>query len=234
MVLMTGIKGLDRLGGLPKNSIIEICGKAASGKTIFSHQFLTYFLLHNPKARALFFDVDLSFHPELIHKILRKFNRDLLLKNVLKRILIVSAPESVERVIKILEKNLGKYELILIDSVSSLFKEPLDEIGFKEYMGNLIGLGMELRKHSRFSTILVTNQMRSIIRSSFSDDNLIFDELWYAEGVIPALGKIWEYFVDLRIYMKKLRKNMGVMIIAFSNSLPETFSPFKYVDGFLE
>jgi len=232
MALITGIKGLDKLGGLPKNSVIEICGKAASGKTIFSHQILTYFLLHNPKSKALFFDVDLSFHPELIHKILKKLNKDMLLKNILRRILLVSAPESVERVTRILEKNLGEYELILIDSVSNLFKETFDEIGFKEYMSHLISLGMKLRKHSRFSTILVTNQMRSIIYQL--SGSMVFDELWYAEKAVPALGKIWEYFIDLRIYIKRLRRNMGIAIIVFSDSLPETFSPFKYIGGILE
>jgi len=48
---------------------------------------------------------------------------------------------------------------------------------------------------------------------------------------LPALGDLWDFFVDNRIYLRKTGKQKRVIHIVFSSILKETFSLIDFANG---
>src|SRR3989338_2384890 len=168
--LTTGSKELDELlgGGLESQSISEVYGKMASGKSQWAFQLAVTAQMPKDKGglggNVIYIDSEGSFRPERIANIAIRY--DMSPEKVLKNILVARAynadhqmllADNAENMIK--EKNI---RLIIVDSLTSQFRS--------EYIGRgtLAGRQQKLNKHMRqlmklaesYNTVVfVTNQV---------------------------------------------------------------------------
>ncbi|MGQ4894125.1 MAG: hypothetical protein ACP6IQ_05845 [Candidatus Njordarchaeia archaeon] len=236
-----GIRFIDKQGGLPLYEITEIFGPAGSGKTIFLHQCLSYFLLEDDNRTAIFMDPDGTFDPKKIIYCLKEESVDI--DSILRRVYVwrptfsSNFAEKIKTQIDfILDRNLSSSILILIDSLPNLlFMDYMDRIKFNEkYLRSkarfIIRLGMTLRYliDNFKTTVLVSNHIRSYISLSKTSLTKVRSQTTIN---LPALGDLWDFFVDNRIYLRKTGKQKRVIHIVFSSILKETFSLIDFANG---
>jgi len=123
----TGCKALDRLlgGGFLSSHVTLVYGERSSGKTQLCHQVVGHHLAKNAKAFAVYVDVDLTFSPERVASIVKRYG----LSNpreVLSRILCrrPTTFEEQDRVVDLLDEayEMAPHDLVVVDSLSSLVK----------------------------------------------------------------------------------------------------------------
>ena len=232
--IQTGLKFIDKHGGIPAHEITEICGKPGVGKTFLLHQIAFNFVRSGTNKFAILFDIDKSFSSEKIIKLCSIFEEDC--ESILNRILVhqFSNDEIVIKAIQSIPHRLQGDFLIIVDSVPNLFVSNLlyeeEENWPDEYLYRIIRFGSLLRKALKFATIVTSNQVRAIPQAVTKRT----DYFWRDEGVRPALGHIWEEFIDNRLYIKKIRRDLRVIVIVFSSGLPETFGLIKFFGDHFE
>ena len=123
----TGCKALDRLlgGGLLSSHVTLVYGERSSGKTQLCHQVVAHHLAKNARALAVYVDVDLTFSPERVASIVRRYGVSDP-REVLSRILY-HRPTTFEeqgRVAGLLEEAYERapHGLVVVDSLSSLVR----------------------------------------------------------------------------------------------------------------
>jgi RecA/RadA recombinase len=121
----TGCKALDRLlgGGLSSSHVTLVYGERSSGKTQLCHQVVAHYLARNSEALALYIDVDLTFSPERLTSIAKRYAtsnpRDILSRALYYR---PTTFEEQDRVLGLLDEATKDVfvGLVVVDSLSSL------------------------------------------------------------------------------------------------------------------
>jgi len=237
--LKTGIAGIDSLGGLPAYEIIEICGSAGVGKSLLVQQLMISYMCIKKSVYTWYFDIDRTFNPEHLLKLFPERE----IEDALSRVYLYSPLDFSDFIKKLSEvislKKDSKDNLLIIDSIPNIFLDlgdTSDEEILQELQIRIVQIGELLRKFVKEqNTVIVINHVRSLVRK----EKIIYEQkyfgepsnLWLREGIIPALGGVWEYYVDTRYFLKKIRRDLRILIVVFSNSIPETFVTVKFVKG---
>ncbi len=229
----TRIRFIDSYGGIPLREITEICGPAGTGKTKMLHQLSVSYLIDSGNRLVYYYDIDNTFDPNYIVKICSRWNYNS--DNVLDRLLIQRLTD-----IYTLKKSLnhairkgGNSDcLLIIDSIPNLFVRELvyenEDDWTSEQIKLIIQLGESLRKASKHCTILISNHVRSGIisdRKGKKEKDSAYETYF---NIIPALGAVWEDFVDNRFFIIKTKRNLRLMLVYFSSYMPETFGLIKF------
>ncbi|MFH0906089.1 MAG: DNA repair and recombination protein RadA, partial [archaeon] len=168
--LSTGSKNLDELlgGGIESQSITEVYGQFASGKSQWCFQLCVMTQL--PKSKGglsggvLYIDTENSFRPERVEQIAK--HRDLDVDTIMKNIFVARAYNSnhqmllAEKAVEILkEKNI---KLIIVDSLTSQFRSEF--VGRGQLSNRQQKLNQHMRLLQKISelynvAIFVTNQV---------------------------------------------------------------------------
>ena len=123
----TGCRALDKLlgGGLPSSHITLVYGERSSGKTQLCHQVVAHYLVSDPEALAVYVDVDLTFSPERLVSIAKRYgvsnSRDVLSRALYHR---PTTFEEQDRVLGLLDETYedAPHGLVVVDSLSPLVR----------------------------------------------------------------------------------------------------------------
>lgn len=180
--LDTGIADLNDLigGGLPLGRIVEMWGQQSVGKT---HVVAEIMANVSQKHKILFVDAEFSLNKERLKKLGVK------LENV-----DYIADSRLERVCELLVNSIGKYQLIILDSLAYLTPLTIDtnEIGETS-----IGLFARLIKH----WIVKFRPRLGVSKTAFIAINQYRAPIgMYVKPESPG-GKSWQHAVDVRIFL---------------------------------
>jgi DNA repair protein RadA len=231
--ITTGSLELDTLigGGIETQSITEIYGKMASGKSQWCFQ--TAVTVQLPKERGgleggcLYIDSENSFRPERIIQVAKKLELDE--QEVLKNIFVARAYNADHQMILaekaadlIKEKNI---KLIIVDSLMAQFRA--------EYVGRgtLSERQQKLNKHLRTLqklaemyniTVLVTNQVMSK------------PDVLFGDPTEPVGGNIVGHATKTRLYLRKSKEDKRVAKLVDSPSLPDGEAIYRITENGIE
>lgn len=218
--LTVGSKEIDQLigGGIETQSITEVYGKFASGKTQWCFQ--TAVTVQLPKEKGglegccLYIDSENSFRPERIVAIAEAQGMDS--EEVLKNIFVARAYNSDHQMLlaekseeMIREKNI---KLIIVDSLMAQFRAEF--IG----RGTLAVRQQKLNKHMRTLqklaevynvALLVTNQVMSR------------PDIMFGDPTAPVGGNVVAHASKTRLYLRKSKADKRVAKLVDSPSLPD-------------
>ncbi|MFA5931137.1 MAG: DNA repair and recombination protein RadA [archaeon] len=231
--LTTGSKELDNLigGGIETQSITEVYGKMASGKSQWCFQ--TAVTVQLPKEQGglegacLYIDSENSFRPERVIQVAKKFGLDVdsALKNIYvaraynaehQMILADKAAEMVE------EKNI---KLVIIDSLTAQFRSEF--VG----RGTLAERQQKLNKHMRTLqklaemsnvAVLVTNQVMSR------------PDILFGDPTEPIGGNVVGHASKTRLYLRKSKEDKRVAKLVDSPSLPDGEAIYRITENGIE
>jgi len=218
--ISTGSKELDALvgGGIETQSITEVYGQYASGKTQWAFQLSVMAQLPKEKGglggNTLYIDSENSFRPERIVQIAKA--KELDVEKTLKNIFVARAYNADHQMLlaekaaeMVHEKNI---KLIIVDSLTSLFRSEF--IG----RGQLSDRQQRLNKHMHTLqklaeyhnvAVLVTNQVMSR------------PDVLFGDPTAPIGGHIVGHNSKTRIYLRKAKENKRVAKLVDSPSLPD-------------
>jgi len=218
--IKTGSEELDALlgGGLETQSITEVYGKMASGKTQWCFQLCVMVQLEPENGglggNALYIDSESSFRPERIIAIAKAQGLDP--EEVLKNVYVARAynadhqmllADKAEQLIK--DKNI---KLLIVDSIISQFRS--------EYIGRgmLAERQQKLNKHLRQLmklaemnniVVLVTNQVMSR------------PDILFGDPTAPVGGNVIGHATKTRLYLRKSKGEKRIARLVDSPSLPD-------------
>jgi DNA repair protein RadA len=218
--ISTGSKELDNLigGGVETQSITEVYGMYASGKTQWAFQLSVMTQLPKEKGglngNVLYIDSENSFRPERVIQIAKA--RGLDPDKTLKNIFVARAYNAdhqmllAEKAVEMIrEKNV---KLIIVDSLTSQFRSEF--IG----RGMLADRQQKLNKHMHTLmklaemeniAVLVTNQVMSR------------PDILFGDPTAPIGGNIVGHNSKTRLYLRKAKENKRVAKLVDSPSLPD-------------
>lgn len=179
--IKTGIEELDTfIGGIPRGRITELWGSEGVGKT---HLITKIMANLSQDHKILLVDAEFSFNAQ------RAAAMGVNTKNV-----DYIADARLERVCELLVTSVGKYDLIILDSLAYLTPLSIDtnEIGETN-----IGLFARLIKH----WIVKFRPRLGISKTAFIAINQYRAPIgMYAKAESPG-GKSWQHAVDLKLYL---------------------------------
>lgn len=188
---------------IPVGEVTEICGPPGEGKTILLHQ-LAAKLGEKENYIVTFFDVDFSFRPELIKKATRKSKEAL---TSIYRYLPLDVKDFISKV-RIVQEKFTAPKFFLIDSLPNLF--PKANYSPEKRGNEIVRVGAILRRYlGEELTVIVSNQVRAIIkREELKKKEKKFfrfwrGDIWEENGFVPALGSLWENFIDNRLLITR-------------------------------
>lgn len=231
--ITTGSAELDALigGGIETQSITEVYGKMASGKSQWCFQ--TAVTVQLPKERGglegacLYIDSENSFRPERVIQIAKRLELDV--DTVLKNIYVARAYNADHQMIlaektadMIKEKNI---RLIIVDSLMAQFRA--------EYVGRgtLSERQQKLNKHLRVLqklaemynvTVLVTNQVMSR------------PDVLFGDPTEPVGGNVVGHATKTRLYLRKSKEDKRVAKLVDSPSLPDGEAIYRITENGIE
>jgi len=231
--LTMGSKEVDTLigGGIETQSITEIYGKFASGKTQWCFQ--TAVTVQLPKEQGgleggcLYIDSENSFRPERISAI--ALNHGLNPDEVMQNIYVARAYNSdhqmllvdkAEEMVK--EKNI---KLVIVDSLTSQFRSEF--VG----RGTLAERQQKLNKHMRALqklaemnniVVLVTNQVMER------------PDIMFGDPTAPIGGNIVAHASKTRLYLRKSKEDKRVAKLVDSPSLPDGEAIYRVTENGIE
>ncbi len=231
--IRTGSEELDLLlgGGIETQSITEVYGKMASGKTQWCFQMCVMAQLEAGKGglggNALYIDSESSFRPERIISIAQAQGLDP--EKAMKNIFVARAynadhqmllAEKAEQFVK--EKNI---KLIIVDSLTSQFRS--------EYIGRgmLAERQQKLNKHLRQLmklaemyniVVLVTNQVMSR------------PDILFGDPTSPVGGNVVGHATKTRLYLRKSKGEKRVARLVDSPNLPDGEAIYRITENGIE
>ncbi|HIH21306.1 MAG TPA: DNA repair and recombination protein RadA [Candidatus Diapherotrites archaeon] len=229
----TGSKEIDTLiaGGIETQSITEVYGKMASGKTQWCFQTAVTVQLPKEKGglngNCLWIDSENSFRPERIISIAKKLGLDP--QKVLKNIYIARAHNSDHQMLLaekageiVKEKNI---KLIIVDSLTAQFRA--------EFLGRgtLADRQQKLNKHMHALirlaemnnlAVLVTNQVMQR------------PDILFGDPTAPIGGEIVGHNSKTRLYLRKAKEDKRVAKLVDSPSLPDGEALYKITPNGIE
>ncbi|MEM4598774.1 MAG: DNA repair and recombination protein RadA [Candidatus Diapherotrites archaeon] len=231
--ISTGSKELDSLlgGGIESQSITEVYGKMASGKTQWCFQLCVMVQLPIEKGglegKAIYIDSESSFRPERIAQIAEAKGLDP--KNALKNIFVARAYNAdhqillAEKADEIIKKE--GVRLLVVDSLTSQFRA--------EYIGRgmLAERQQKLNKHmhqlARMAEmhnlcVLVTNQVMER------------PDILFGDPTAPVGGNIVGHASKTRLYLRQSKGEKRVARLIDSPSLPDGEAIYKITERGIE
>lgn len=231
--ISTGSKELDALlgGGVESQSITEVYGKMASGKTQWCFQLCVMVQLPVEKGglegKAIYIDSESSFRPERIVQIAEAKGLDP--KNALKNIFVARAYNAdhqillAEKADEIIKKE--GVRLLVVDSLTSQFRA--------EYIGRgmLAERQQKLNKHmhqlARMAEmhnlcVLVTNQVMER------------PDILFGDPTAPVGGNIVGHASKTRLYLRQSKGEKRVARLIDSPSLPDGEAIYKITERGIE
>lgn len=231
--ISTGSKELDNLigGGIETQSITEIYGAFASGKTQWAFQLSVMAQLPKEKGglngNVLYIDTENSFRPERIVQISKNhgLNPDAVLKNIFvaraynadhQMLLAEKAGEVVK------EKNI---KLIIVDSLTSQFRSEFVGRGQlsdrQQRLNRHMHALMKLAEMSNVA-VLVTNQVMSR------------PDILFGDPTAPIGGHIVAHNSKTRLYLRKAKDDKRVAKLVDSPSLPDGEAVYRVTERGIE
>jgi DNA repair protein RadA len=231
--ITTGSKELDSLigGGIETQSITEIYGKMAAGKSQWAFQ--TAVTVQLPleqgglEGACLYIDSENSFRPERVIQVAKRFGLDV--DNTLKNIFVARAYNAEHQMIlaekateMIKEKNI---KLLIVDSLTAQFRA--------EYIGRgtLSERQQKLNKHMRVLqkvaemsniAVLVTNQVMSR------------PDILFGDPTEPVGGNVVGHASKTRLYLRKSKEDKRVAKLVDSPSLPDGEAIYRITENGIE
>ncbi len=231
--ISTGSKELDSLigGGVESQSITEVYGKYASGKSQWCFQLCVMTQLPKDKGGleggVLYIDSENSFRPERVVQVAKHMNVDE--EEILKNIHVARAYNSDHQMLlaekageMIKEKNI---KLVIIDSLTAQFRSEF--IG----RGTLSDRQQRLNKHMRVLqrlaelnnvAVLVTNQV-------MENPGILF-----GDPTTPIGGNIVGHASKTRLYLRKSKEDKRVAKLVDSPSLPDGEALYRITEHGIE
>lgn len=231
--ITTGSKELDTLigGGIETQSITEVYGKMASGKSQWCFQ--TAVTVQLPVEQGglsggcLYIDSENSFRPERVMQVAKKFGLDV--DETLKNIYVARAYNAEHQMIladkaaeMIEEKNI---KLVIIDSLTAQFRSEF--VG----RGTLAERQQKLNKHMRTLqkiaemqnvAILVTNQVMSR------------PDVLFGDPTEPVGGNVVGHASKTRLYLRKSKEDKRVAKLVDSPALPDGEALYRITENGIE
>ena len=231
--ITTGSKELDSLigGGIETQSITEVYGKMASGKSQWCFQTAVTVQLPIEQGGlaggCLYIDSENSFRPERVIQVAKKFGLDV--DETLKNIHVARAYNAEHQMIladkaaeMIPEKNI---KLLIIDSLTAQFRSEF--VG----RGTLAERQQKLNKHMRTLqkiaemqnvAILVTNQVMSR------------PDVLFGDPTEPVGGNVVGHASKTRLYLRKSKEDKRVAKLVDSPALPDGEALYRITENGIE
>ena len=231
--ITTGSKEVDALigGGIETQSITEVYGKYASGKSQWC--FETAVTVQLPKEKGglagncLYVDSENSFRPERVIAIAKHLKLDP--EKVLKNIFVARAYNSDHQMLlvdkaedMIKEKNI---KLIIVDSLTAQFRA--------EYIGRgtLAARQQKLNKHLR--KLMKLAEMNNICVLG-TNQVMQRPDILFGDPTAPVGGEILAHASKTRLYLRKSKGDKRVAKLVDSPGLPDGESLFRVTENGIE
>jgi len=231
--LTTGSKEVDTLigGGIETQSITEIYGKFASGKTQWC--FETAVTVQLPKEKGglggncLYIDSENSFRPERVVEISKHLGLDP--QKVLKNIFVARAYNSDHQML--LAEKAGEMvkekgvKLVIVDSLTAQFRSEF--IG----RGTLADRQQKLSKHMR-----VLMQLAEMNNVAVLVTNQVMErpDIMFGDPTAPIGGNIVAHASKTRLYLRKSKEDKRVAKLVDSPSLPDGEAIYRVTEKGIE
>ncbi len=231
--ITTGSKEVDALlgGGIETQSITEVYGKFASGKSQWCFQTAVTVQLPVEKGglggNCLYIDSENSFRPERVIQVAKHFGLEP--EKVLKKVFVARAYNSDHQMLLADKSNElikdKKIKLIIVDSLMAQFRS--------EYVGRgtLANRQQKLNKHLRTLmklaelnniAVLVTNQVMQR------------PDILFGDPTAPVGGEVVAHASKTRIYLRKSKADTRVAKLVDSPSLPDGEAIFRVTENGVE
>lgn len=231
--ITTGSKEVDALlgGGIETQSITEIYGKFASGKSQWC--FETAVTVQLPveqgglEGGCLYIDSENSFRPERVIQVAAHLGMDS--EKVLKNVFVARAYNSdhqmllAEKSDEIIKQN--NIKLIIVDSLMAQFRSEF--IG----RGMLANRQQKLNKHLR--TLMKLAEMNNIA-VLVTNQVMQRPDILFGDPTAPVGGEILAHASKTRIYLRKSKADTRVAKLVDSPSLPDGEAIFRVTENGIE
>ena len=231
--ISTGSKEVDSLlgGGIETQSITEIYGKFASGKSQWC--FETAITVQLPKEKGglegncLYIDSENSFRPERLIQVANHLGMNP--EEALKNVFVARAynsdhqmllAEKADEMIK--QKNI---KLIIVDSLMAQFRSEF--IG----RGTLANRQQKLNKHLR--TLMKLAEMNNIA-VLVTNQVMQRPDILFGDPTAPVGGEVVAHASKTRLYLRKSKADTRVAKLVDSPSLPDGEAIFRVTENGLE
>lgn len=231
--LTTGSKELDSLigGGLESQSITEIYGKFASGKTQWCFQ--TAITVQLPKEQGglegtcLYIDSENSFRPERVLQIAKRFQMEP--EEALKNILVARAYNSdhqmllVDKASEMIEDK--KVKLVIVDSLTSQFRS--------EFFGRGMLADRQQRLNRHMRALQKLAEMHNVI-VLVTNQVMERPDILFGDPTAPIGGNIVGHASKTRLYLRKSKDDKRVAKLVDSPSLPDGEAVYRVTENGIE
>jgi RecA/RadA recombinase len=217
-LIPTGCKALDRLlgGGFPSSQVTLVYGERSSGKTQLCHQVVAHYLVSNPQALAVYIDVDLTFSPERLASIVKRYevsnSREALSRALYYR---PTTFEEQDRVLDLLDEayESASHGLVVVDSLSSLARGEYG-VAVVEMQRALSSYVRRLQDYAIKKNVVVV-----------ATDNVRLAKVQEREVLLPVSSQALELSIT-RLRLVKGPGNLRVCRLEASPILPEGEAAF--------
>ncbi|MCX6801458.1 MAG: DNA repair and recombination protein RadA [Candidatus Diapherotrites archaeon] len=231
--LTTGSKELDSLigGGIETQSITEVYGKMASGKSQWCFQTAVTVQLSKEQGGlgggCLYIDSENSFRPERVIQVAKKLGLDT--DAVLKNILVARAYNAdhqmllAEKAGEMVKEN--NIKLVIVDSLTAQFRA--------EYVGRgtLAERQQKLNKHMRvLQKLAEMNNIALLVTNQVIENPAIL----FGDPTSPVGGNIVGHASKTRLYLRKSKDDKRVAKLIDSPSLPDGEAIYRITENGIE
>ncbi len=231
--ITTGSEALDELigGGIETQSITEVYGKMASGKTQWCFQAAVTAQLPKDKGglagNVLYIDSENSFRPERVSAIAKAQGLDP--DKILKNILVARAYNADHQILlaekavdMIKEKNI---KLVIVDSLTSQFRA--------EYIGRgkLADRQQKLNQHMRTLMKLAEMQNCALL---VTNQVMARPDILFGDPTAPVGGNVVGHASKTRLYLRKSKDEKRIAKLVDSPSLPDGEAVYRVTENGIE
>lgn len=212
-MIPTGCSSIDKLlgGGLIEGLITQIYGSSGSGKTNIA--LFTAFTASKMNKKIVFIDTEGSFHEQRINQIFGNKKKELL-KNI--KLINANSFEEQEKIIN----EITEYgcDLIIIDSMTSLYRVERNDDNYYDVNKTLGKQALKLLNYARENQVpvLITNQVYTNI-----DNNLIE----------PIGGGILKYYSKVILNVEKTSEGRKITLKKHISKKDGETAEFKIVEN---